>query len=273
MAAPFTPVQGPRLLARDAGARLALIDFLVHVAQHAGASSVHALFVEEADRAALQERGFMVRESVQFHWRNADYWSLDAFLAELSHDKRKKIRQDSKYVAQAGIEFSVLGGGDLTEAHLEFFHACYANTYHEHGSTPYLSLDFFRQANATQALDFVLVLARRRGVPVACALNVRGDQALYGRYWGTTEFVRGLHFETCYLQSIAYCIREGIPFFEGGAQGEHKMARGLQPTKTCSAHWIANRRFAAAIGDHLQRETLAIARYVEDLEDSSPFKQ
>ena len=273
VAAPFTPVQGPRLLAQDDDARRALVQALLAFTRQTGASSVHVLFADDVDRDALQAGGFLVREGVQFHWKNDAYGNVDAFMAQLSHDKRKKIRQDSKYVAQAGIEFSALDGDALKTEHLEFFYACYANTYKEHWSTPYLSLDFFVQAHRSRTLDFVLVLAHRGGEPVACALNVRGDQALYGRYWGTTEFVRGLHFETCYMQSIAFCIQHGIPYFEGGAQGEHKMARGLLPTRTCSAHWIADRRFAAAIEDFLKQETSAMENYVDNLTSSSPFKQ
>ncbi len=273
VAAPFTPVQGPRLLAEDGQARAALIAALVELALHERSSSLHVLFVEEADREALQAQGFMIREAVQFHWRNADYADVDAFLGDLSHDKRKKIRQDGKYVAQAGIEFSALSGDELKSEHLEFFYACYVNTYREHWSSPYLSLKFFLDAHASRALDFVLILGSRAGAPVACALNVRSEAALFGRYWGTTEFVKGLHFETCYMQSIAFCIRHGIPYFEGGAQGEHKMARGLLPTKTYSAHWIADRRFANAIEDFLEREKQSVEHYVGELESSNPFKR
>ena len=273
VAAPFTPVQGPRLLAQDAQAREVLVQALLALTKSAGCSSAHVLFLEEDDREALTAAGFMVREAVQFHWRNEGYASVDDFLAKLSHDKRKKIRQDSKYVSQAGITYSALEGLGIRDEHLEFFYSCYANTYREHWSTPYLSLELFEEAHRTRALDFVLILAERGGKPVACALNVRGGGALYGRYWGTTEFARGLHFETCYMQSIAYCIRQGIEYFEGGAQGAHKMARGLLPTKTFSAHWIADRQFAEAIEDFLLRETEAIDAYVDELSEATPFKQ
>ncbi|MFJ3057424.1 GNAT family N-acetyltransferase [Herbaspirillum sp. NPDC087042] len=273
VAAPFTPVQGPRLLAADEQARTALAQGIIALTRSGSASSAHVLFVEDADREALREAGFMIREAVQFHWTNAGYATLDDFLASLHQERRKKIRQDSRYVAQAGIAYQWLEGEALTDEHLVFFYQCYCNTYREHWSSPYLSLAFFRQMHRDRSLHLVLMLAHRQGQPVACALNVLGADILYGRYWGTTEFARGLHFETCYLQSIAYCIQNGIGAFEGGAQGEHKMARGLLPTKTYSAHWIADRRFAEAIGDFLERETVAMDRFVEQLEDSSPFKR
>lgn len=273
VASPFTPVQGPRLLARDEEARAALAQAVGKLCAAAETSSAHVLFVEEQDRQALVAAGFMVREGVQFHWRNEGYGSPEEFLARLSHDKRKKLKQDSRYVAEAGITYSWLEGEELTDEHLEFFYGCYVNTYKEHWSKPYLSLEFFKRAHAKRALDMVLILGSRAGQPVACALNVRGEGALYGRYWGTTEFVKGLHFETCYTQSIAYCISNGIALFEGGAQGEHKMSRGLMPVKTYSAHWVADRRFAAAIEDFLERETAAVEGYVEELVRAGPFKR
>jgi uncharacterized protein len=273
IASPFTPVRGPRLLARDDEARTALAEGLPRLCAAADTSSAHVLFVEERDRQALIAAGFMVRETVQFHWRNEGYTSTDEFLAMLSHDKRKKVKQDSRYVAEAGISYQWLESEALTEEHLEFFYECYVNTYREHWSMPYLSREFFRRVHAERALALVLILASRAEKPVACALNVRGEGALYGRYWGATEFVKGLHFETCYMQSVAYCITNGIAVFEGGAQGEHKMSRGLMPVKTFSAHWVANRQFAAAIEEFLGRETVAVERYVEELERASPFKR
>lgn len=273
VAAPFSPVPGPRLLAKEDASKQVLAAALSRLCELSDASSSHVLFAEESDIAVLRDSGFMVREGVQFHWQNDDYSSVDDFLTRMSHDKRKKIRQDSKYVAAAGISYRVLEGDALTTEALRFFYECYVTTYKEHWSRPYLTAEFFADAHASRALDFVMVLAERGGSPVACAMNVKAEGRLYGRYWGTTEFVKGLHFDACYLQSIAYCIQQGLQVFEGGAQGEHKMSRGLMPTKTYSAHWIKDRRFAAAIDDFLGRETVAIDGYVDELEQGSPFKR
>lgn len=272
LAAPFSPVTGPRLLAATPEARQQLARGAVALAQEHGASSVHALFVDEPSRTAFAGEGFMQREQVQFHWTDAGYGSFDGFLASLSHDKRKKIRQDRKPIDKAGITFRWLTGAALGAAQLDFFYACYLNTYQAHWSSPYLTPEFFHTWHARCPQALVMVLAERDGQPVACALNVLGGGVLYGRYWGTTEFVSGLHFETCYLQAIAFCLDRGIARFEGGAQGEHKMARGLLPVRTQSAHWIADPRFAEAIDDFLGRETEAVGRYVSELEGSSPFK-
>lgn len=279
VAVPFTPVAGPRLLARNPGYRPVLIQALMALAEQAQASSIHVLFPAEEDLAALKEAGFMVRESVQFHWRNAvdaagaGYANMDAFLATMAQEKRKKFKQDRKKIQAAGISFSWLEGNALDAQALQFFYHCYQNTYDRHWGKPYLSLEFFIRLHQSAPDTLMLVLAHREGVPVACALNVRGQNVLYGRYWGWTEPVPGLHFETCYGQAIAYCIDRGLALFEGGAQGEHKMSRGLLPVKTFSAHWVADRRFAKAIADFLAHETQAVGSYIEVLGQSSPFKR
>ncbi len=269
---PFTPVTGPRLLAKTEQGRALVARTLVSVAVEQKLSSLHILFVDELDRQVLKDAGFMMRESVQFHWTNDNYKTFDSFLASLSHDKRKKLKQDRKSVAKAGITFRWLTGAELGPAQVEFFFMCYVHTYKEHWSTPYLTLGFFLELHQRRPDMLMLVLAERSGSPVACALNVIDDSTLYGRYWGTTEFVSGLHFETCYMQSIEFCIARGLRIFEGGAQGEHKIARGLMPVRTQSAHWVADRSFAKAIEEFLGQETRAIEGYVEQLEGSSPFK-
>ncbi|MDM9558049.1 MULTISPECIES: GNAT family N-acetyltransferase [Bordetella] len=272
-AVPFTPVGGPRLLAAGPAERLALARGLIELARGLEVSSLHVLFPDARDLAALREAGYLVREGVQFHWNNAGYADLDAFLAALNHDKRKKIRQDRKKVQAAGIRYRWLRGAQVDAEALAFFYRCYRHTYFAHGNPPYLSAEFFRRVHAAQPDALVLILAERDGEPVAAALNMQGGDTLYGRYWGALEFVAGLHFETCYLQSIDYCIRHGLARFEGGAQGEHKMARGLLPAPTWSAHWIADARFAAAIEDFLGRETRMMDGYLDELEAHTPFRR
>lgn len=272
-AAPFTPVAGPRLLARTDEDKRILARGAVDLAGRLGVSSLHVLFPCETDRKILEEAGFLLRGGVQFHWRNEGYSCFEDFLAALRHDKRKKIRQERRRVEEAGISFRRLEGGEIDDGELAFFYQCYANTYREHWSSPYLSLDFFRRLAGAMPGNLLLVLAERGGAPVACALNVIGADALYGRYWGAVEFVPGLHFETCYSQAIGYCIERGLKVFEGGAQGEHKMARGLLPAPTWSAHWIADARFAEAIARFLAEEARGVERYRELLGGHAPFKK
>lgn len=271
-AVPFTPVTGSRLLARTAGDRHLLARAALQVAQQLGTSSLHILFPDEQDRQALAEAGYMLREGVQFHWENQGYADVDAFLASMKMEKRKKIRQDRKRVQEAGIHFEHLAGAAITDEVLRFFYRCYVSTYQAHYSKPYLSLAFFQRLLAETPDSLMIVLARRGAAPVAVALNLVGGDVMYGRYWGTLEFVSGLHFETCYVQSIAYCIERGLARFEGGAQGVHKMSRGLVPTPTWSAHWVADPRFADAIADFLAQETAAMNDYIDELAEHIPFK-
>jgi len=272
-AVPFTPVPGPRLLAHNHEDRVRLARGAVSLAEQNKLSSLHILFPDDADRAALHEAGFMFRETVQFHWHNNNYHDLDDFLASLNQEKRKKIRQDTKKVRSAGIQYRWLQGNAIEHDDLDFFYACYVKTYLEHGNPPYLNAGFFRQLYAHMRDNLVLVMAVRNGTPVACALNILGDGRLYGRYWGSTEFIPGLHFETCYVQAIAWCIENRVAVFEGGAQGEHKLSRGMLPVKTWSAHWVRDPQFARAIADFVENETRAVDDYAETLATHSPFRK
>ncbi len=272
-AVPFTPVSGSRLLARTAEDRQLLARAALQVARQLNTSSLHILFPNDDDRQVLADAGYMLREGVQFHWENHDYADFDAFLASMKMDKRKKLRQDRRRVEDAGIHFEHLAGRAISDEVLRFFYQCYVLTYRAHFSKPYLSLAFFQRLLAETPDSLMIVLARRGDQPVAAALNLVGGQVMYGRYWGTQEFISGLHFEACYVQAIDYCIRHRLSRFEGGAQGVHKMSRGLVPTATWSAHWVADRRFADAIADFLAQETAAMNDYIDELESHIPFKE
>ncbi|MDE2600302.1 MAG: N-acetyltransferase [Rhodocyclaceae bacterium] len=272
VAVPFSPIQGPRLLAADAAARTALLDAALAHAQEGDFSSLHILFPAPEELPLLEEKGLLIRRGVQFHWQNPGYGSFEDFLGALTSDKRKKIRQEQRRVREAGIRFERLTGAAIRPEHIEFAYACYANTYHVRGRHPYLTPAFFRHLAATMADNLLLVLALRDDEPIAMALNLYTGDTLWGRYWGCIEEVSCLHFDTCYYQAIDFCIDRGIKLFEGGAQGEHKLARGFMPTTTYSAHWVAHPEFRAAIGHFLQRETQGIAEYISELDDHSPFK-
>ncbi|WP_245153569.1 GNAT family N-acetyltransferase [Allopusillimonas ginsengisoli] len=272
-AVPFTPVPGPRLLASEHDDRVALARHAIQIARQNNISSLHILFPAETDQPALAQAGYMFRENVQFHWFNRGYRTLDDFLASLNQQKRKKLKQDSKKTMQAGVSFRWLRGAQIDAQALSFFYRCYQQTYLEHGNLPYLNQDFFERLYRTLPDALVIIQAEREGEPIASALNLLGNNTLYGRYWGSVAFVPGLHFETCYLQGIAFCIHHGIASFEGGAQGEHKLSRGMLPVRTRSAHWISDQRFSAAIDDYLARETPAVDAYIEALHDHSPYRK
>jgi uncharacterized protein len=277
-AVPFTPVPGSRLLAEDTAARDALAHGLIRLAQDSGLSSVHLLFPDEADRDALARAGWMMREGVQFHWTQdaaAPCPDFAALLARMQRDKRKKIQQERRRVADAGVRFEVVAGEAIDPGLWDFFHHCYTLTYAAHHSTPYLTRDFFARMAAEMASNWVMFVAWRGGARIAASLVAVDPVArtAWGRYWGCTEYVPCLHFEACYYQPLDWCLAQGYRRFEGGAQGEHKMARGLMPVRTHSAHWLSHPRFAEAVADFLAGETVGIGRYVDELRDRSPFKE
>ena len=264
-AIPFTPVRGTRIL----GEKEAMIRAALDLAR--GYSSLHVLFAREAD--LFEQHGLLLRRTVQFHWQNDGYADFDAFLARLSHARRKNIKQERRRVREAGVTLRVLEGAAIMPAHWEFFLRCYRRTYAEHRSSPYLNLDFFLRLGRTLPQNMVLVVAERGERAIAASFLIRDEQHLYGRYWGALEYVPLLHFECCYYQPIEYAISQKMQIFEGGAQGEHKIFRGLMPVETLSAHWLAHPRFARAVEQFLEREGAGIARYVDELRDHSPFRQ
>jgi len=272
-AVPFTPVTGPRLLAVHDADRAKLAAAARDLAREV--SSLHVLFPTAPEATLLQDQGMMLRRTVQFHWQNAPgqgYADFDDFLGRMTRHRRKVIRQERRRVREAGIAFRWLRGAEIERGHWEFFERCYRRTYAEHRSSPYLNLEFFLRLGATLPQHTLMVLAERAGRPVAASLNMVSDDTLWGRYWGAAEHVPLLHFECCYYQAIDYAIAHRLRTFEGGAQGEHKLFRGLLPVETHSAHWLAHPAFADAIEDYLKRETAGIARYVDELNEHSPFK-
>ena len=209
---------------------------------------------------------------------------FEDFLASLSQDKRKKIRQERRRVAEAGVTFRALRGSDITASDWDFFYRCYERTYLEHGNPPYLSRDFFHRMERDMPESWVLFIAERAGEPIATSLIAIGPggssasgtkhpEVAFGRYWGAIERVDCLHFEACYYQPIAWCIAHGVQRFEGGAQGEHKMARALLPVQATSAHWLAHPAFAEAVDRFLEREGQGVAQYLDHLQSRSPFRQ
>jgi predicted N-acyltransferase len=277
-AIPFTPVQSPRILysrnSNPVEVQNALLDGLKSLLVDNGLSSAHILFPKPAEAESLKRQGFLLRDSVQFHWHNQGFQNFEQFLSVLTMKRRKNIRREREQVAQEAISFRHIPGKDSSDHDWEFFFECYQNTYLEHQSSPYLSESFFKLWSQRMPENLHLIFAERNGVPIAASLLVVDQQSskAYGRYWGALEHVPCLHFETAYYQAIEYCIAEGIQTFEGGAQGEHKMARGFLPTTIQSAHWIQDPRFAKAVALFLEREHQGIGTYVDELAGHSPLK-
>jgi len=272
-AVPFTPVSGPRLLAANDADRARLAAAALEMAREV--SSLHVLFPPAAEVDLLQSAGMLLRRTVQFHWQNAPgdgYADFEDFLSRLTRHRRKVIRQERRRVQAEGVTFRWLRGAAIERGHWQFFERCYRRTYAAHRSSPYLNLEFFLRLGAALPGNCLMILAERAGKPMAATLNLVTGSKLFGRYWGAQEHIPLLHFECCYYQAIEYAIANRLRFFEGGAQGEHKLFRGLLPVETHSAHWLAHPRFARAIEDYLERETAGIARYVDELNEHSPFR-
>jgi predicted N-acyltransferase len=271
-AVPFTPVPGPRLLAIDSSARAELVAELLRLATESGLSSLHVLFLPQSEADLLAARGLLTRRAVQFHWFNRGYASFDDYLQSLVQTKRKKVRAERRKVAAAGVTLERKTGADITGSDWEFFARCYALTYAAHHSTPYLSLRFFRQLGESMPERLLLVVARHQGRPIASALALFDSERLYGRYWGAVAQVPCLHFEASYYQMIEFAIERRISVFEGGAQGEHKLARGFEPVTTYSSHWLAHPDFYSAVERYLERESGGIEAYVDELNERSALR-
>ena len=300
VAVPFTPVPGTRFLCKIGFSPAYLLREVLTFCEQKEISSVHALFASAGDQAAATEEKLMLRETVQFHWTNAKYSDFDAFLSTLNQDKRKKIRAERRKVSEAGVSWRWNRGSDISNSDLDFFYTCYERTYLEHGNPPYLSREFFQSMQETLPQNWLLFIAERANRPIACSLIALQDpspslnrttdsialqadsmpangskrlkRVAYGRYWGAIQRVDSLHFEACYYQPLQWCIEHGFDRFEGGAQGEHKMARGLLPVVTRSAHWLAHPQFADAVNRFLEREKNGIGEYVEHLAQRTPFR-
>ena len=322
VAVPFTPVPGARLLARSAADRAALVSALIQWCEAEQLPSLHLLFGSAEDLQVCAQAGMMLRNTVQFHWKNLAptlpaargslppegavslgggpaakllaptlparaYVDFEDFLASLSQEKRKKIRQERRKVADAGVTFRWSLGSAITSQDWDFFYRCYERTYLEHGNAPYLSRDFFRRMAQSMPENWLLFIAQRQGHPIAASLvavhaetarpaepdpSSVGELVAYGRYWGALERVDCLHFEACYYQPLQWCIAHGCQRFEGGAQGEHKMARALLPVIASSAHWLAHTAFADAVAQFLLRETQGVDQYLGELLQRNPIK-
>jgi len=299
---PYSPVTGARLLVRnrdDANAlRTMLIEAIVNDVAHRDLSSAHINFVDETDAQALDQAGWLARFDWQFHWKNPTddprrWRTFEEFLAALKHKKRKNIRAERAQVANAGIVCELRHGDEIAAHEWSSIHALYIDTFAQRGNHPALTEAFFQHIGATMPKQVVVVLCKRasqsqptpparssaseahreQGQIVAMALMLRSSTALYGRYWGSSVDIPGLHFEACYYQGIEYCLREGLSMFEPGAQGEHKIARGFLPTPTRSYHYIAEPRFRTAVRASLVREGEALHDYRRGLLPHSPYRE
>ncbi len=287
VAVPFTPVPGTRLLATDDASKVMLVLTCKALTEEENGSSLHLLFTSKADQTACANRNpenFMFRLTTQFHWTNPTdkfYEDFDDFLQAFTQDKRKKIKQERRKVLDvelgAGVTFRHSRGTDISNSDWDFFYTCYERTYLEHGNAPYLSRSFFQSMASDMPENWLLFIGEIEGQRIASSLiaiqELNGKKVAYGRYWGAVARVDCLHFEACYYQPLEWCIANGYHRFEGGAQGEHKMARALLPVTSTSMHHIAHPQFAKAVERFLERERAGVVDYQFDLTERSPMKK
>ncbi len=277
VAAPFTPVTGPRLLVKAGphaeAARNALVAGMVELCKLRKASSVHVTFAKKSEWNFLTEAGMLARTDRQFHWHNRGYKNFDGFLDALSSNKRKTIRRERREALDSGIEIQRLTGADLTESVWDSFFEFYMDTGSRKWGRPYLTREFFSLVSARMPDRILLVMAKRDENYIAGALNFLGDHTIYGRNWGAIEHHPFLHFEVCYYQAIEYAIERGLKSVEAGAQGEHKLLRGYVPVPTYSAHYIANPALRRAVDDYLTGEREYIEAEREQLAEAAPYKR
>jgi predicted N-acyltransferase len=275
-AVPFTPVGGARLLTAAGADRTSTMRRLLRaacgLAERDGASSLHLLFPRDDELALARSLAWLPRIDCRFVWHNRGYDTFDAFLGTMSSEKRKKLRRERRRVREAGIVFEQRAGGDIDRPLWRTIYKLYASTFGKRGQLPYCTREFFEDVGRALPAHLRVVIARRHGDVVAVAIFLEDDDALYGRYWGCDGDYNSLHFEACYYQGIERCIEKGIARFDPGAQGEHKLARGFEPTRSASAHYIRDARFAAAIARYLERERAAVDAYIADAADHLPFR-
>ena len=286
-AIPFTPVTGPRFLlatrSQAEGTRAddvsqhelrdQLAALLLESARHAAASGAHVNFTLDEDQAALERAGFMRRHDCRFLWHNRGYRTFDDFLATFRADKRKKAKRERRKVEESGIAFRSLAGEDIDAGLWHTIFGFSERTFLRHGNGHYLNVEFLMRVAAALPGTVVVKVAERAGTPVAAAIFFEGGGWLYGRYWGSAGQEDSLHFEACYYQGIAHCIERGLQFFDPGTQGEHKLARGFEPTRTTSAHWLEHEGFRAAVARHLERERAAVDDYIAAAREHLPFQR
>ncbi|MGD9298265.1 MAG: GNAT family N-acetyltransferase [Thiohalocapsa sp.] len=281
VASPYTPATGLRILTGDSPERptlaAALIQGSVQVAERLDVSGLHWLFTNETETDWARAQGFMPRLGCQFHWRNQGYASFDDFIGAFSAEKRKKVKRERRRVQESGIRIRRVRGDEVTPEQWRIFHRLYEDTFDKRGGIPTLSLPFFEEIGRSMGRNLLLVLCEEPGGGdggriVAAAFCLLGAQSLYGRHWGCFKDYHSLHFEACYYQGLDHCIEHGLARFEPGAQGEHKVARGFLPTRTWSAHWIADPRFRKPIGTFLEHEIDAVEDYIDEMNTHSPYK-
>ena len=272
-AIPYTPITCERFLCNNDRYKNLLINAALEVLQQQNYSGMHWLFLNDLDRCHLaSQHRFAFRLDCQYHWHNNEYHSFDDFLSTLRSKKRKMIQRERRLVREQKITISLLHGNEISSELWQQIHALYSYIFNVKSGLPTLSRAFFEAIGQTMPRNIVVALAMHRDQVIACAINLRSSDTLYGRHWGVKDYHDCLHFESCYYAGIEYCIRNKLKRFEPGAQGEHKLVRGFLPTATSSAHWLAHPGFMKSTIKFCLHEQSAITQYIQDSWSSLPYR-
>ena len=273
---PHTPAAGPRLLVGPGSAADAVRHGLIETALESVAaqrlSSWHVAFPAEHEVELFRAHGLLVSHNVQFHWRNHGYGDFAGFLGSFASERRRKVRAERRRIAESGLSVEVRHGDEIDPGEWPALHNLHAATFDKYGNFAAFSPTAFAELAGALGRRMVVFIAREQGHPVAISICFRSDDTLYGRYWGTTGNYHSLHFELCFYQGIDYCLRERLATFEPGAGGEHKVARGFEPTVVRCCHWIEDARMRHLIGQHLEKQRPAILDYAEEAATHLPFR-
>ena len=275
---PFTPATGSRLLCANSGDdslqhKANLLKAAQEVTKQIGSSSIHITFLPRAESEVAKKLGFLERVDTQFHWINANYSSFEDFIKELSAKKRKNLRRERRDALSNDVHIEWLTGSDLREEHWDVFFEFYLDTGYRKWGMPYLNREFFSMVSDVMSEQILLVLCKRGSKYIAGALHFIGEETLFGRYWGSSEYQRFLHFEASYYQAIDFAIERGLKYVEAGAQGGHKFARGYLVQPTYSVHWLAHENFRDAVDRYLQEERNWVRSDIDYLERHTPYRR
>jgi len=269
---PYNPVTGPRLLANDSYVKSIMVQQIIKIADKLNMSGMHWLFTNEEDTQLCREQDLQLRLGCQYHWKNHNYSNFDEFLSTFVSRKRKKVKRERRMVQEQNIHIEIIHGNEASEEQITSAHKFYESTFDRKSGFPTLSEGLFQEICRTMAEHIVFMFAAHEKEYIACAITLKSDDTLYGRFWGCKQEFHSLHFETCFYQGIDYCINNKLQTFEPGAQGEHKITRGFLPTKTWSAHWIKDSQFQQAVYKFCQQEQVAMHEQCEELLSLSPYK-
>ncbi|MEM8844529.1 MAG: GNAT family N-acetyltransferase [Pseudomonadota bacterium] len=269
---PYNPVQGMRLISQDIAIKKIMIQQVIKAAEKLKMSGMHWLFTNDEDTTLCRQENLALRLGCQYHWKNQNYSDFDDFISTFISRKRKKVKRERRMVQEQNITFNIVHGHEASEEQITLAQHYYESTFDKKYGIPTLSLEFFKEICTTMGQQLVFIFAVLNSRNIACAITLRSEDTLFGRFWGCEQDFHSLHFETCFYQGIEYCIEHKLQKFEPGAQGEHKISRGFLPTKTWSAHWIANPQFRTPIYSFCEREQEAMQEQCEELLSLSPYR-